>query len=283
MMNKDGSLRHDREWAILDVRTNKILTCREKPCLVRIKPSISTSLVLTFPDGSCAVTSATDRRTFATQLWDVPCPGIDQGDDVSTALSAYLDEPCGTIRLIRMKRCSRRLSDSEKYGALVGSEDVTRFSDWSTLTLVSTATVRALRSHSQLADLDAAWFRPNIVVDAPTPFIEDTWRGFKLDGEDFHVLKRCSRCVELCVNPRTGRFTPGFEPLKTLRRLRGGWYTFLPPSSPFSTREAFAAVNRRLLPQSHAFPIVVGRHISPIAHTFPTVPSLLSTTFYRNP
>jgi len=265
LVSNDGSLRYDREWAILDTRTNKILTGRDKPCLVRIQPSISTTLVLTFPDGCSVSTMDNASLAFDTELWQVPCTGIDQGDDVSNALSAYLEEPCGTIRLIRMKRCDRRLSDCLKYGPLAGSEELTRFSDWSPITLISTATVRAIRS----SDLDERWFRPNLVVDAKTPFIEETWDRFKIQSngtfQSFQVLKRCSRCVELCVNPATGRFTRGFEPLKTLRRLRGGFYDFLPLSSSFYKLEAFAAVNVIMKPRSEAFPIVVGSKVTAIS------------------
>ena len=252
-MTRDGGLKHDREWAILDARTNKILTCREKPSLVRISPSFSPTLRLTFPDGSTASTIDNEEMVFTTQLWTSECAGIDQGDDASFALSRYLEAPRGTIRLIRMKRCARLLSDCRKYGALVGKDERARFSDWSTLTLISNQTVDAIRKHSGLHDLNATWFRPNVVVDVSSAYVEESWQRFQIRGlffssddtMEFQVLKKCARCVESCVDPRTGRFTKGFEPLKTLRSIRGGFYDFVPRSSPFHKREAFAAINLR--------------------------------------
>ncbi|RCN25916.1 MOSC domain protein, partial [Ancylostoma caninum] len=47
-------------------------------------------------------------------------------------------------------------------------------------------------------------FRPNLVVRGIPPFLEDTAKYMFIDGFRFEVIKKCTRCEMICVNPVTG-------------------------------------------------------------------------------
>ena len=63
-------------------------------------------------------------------------------------------------------------------------------------------------------------FRPNIVVETDTPFLEDRWRYISIGMIEFNVVKSCSRCVITTTDQQTGERNPQQEPLRTLSKFR---------------------------------------------------------------
>ncbi|KJH44228.1 MOSC domain protein [Dictyocaulus viviparus] len=51
-------------------------------------------------------------------------------------------------------------------------------------------------------------FRPNIVVKGIPPFIEDTANIMRIDDICFEIIKKCTRCEMICVNPTSGLKEP---------------------------------------------------------------------------
>jgi uncharacterized protein YcbX len=78
------------------------------------------------------------------------------------------------------------------------------------LSLVSTATVRALGDLTGL-ELDPRRFRPNLVVDAgDEPFAEEGWLGrtLRIGAMSMRVDRRDERCVIVNVDPDTAERDP---------------------------------------------------------------------------
>jgi uncharacterized protein len=61
-------------------------------------------------------------------------------------------------------------------------------------------------------------FRPNLVVNGPEAFEEDTWKEIRVGKIEFHMAKPCARCSIPTVDPDTGEFMG--EPMRTLARFR---------------------------------------------------------------
>lgn len=61
-------------------------------------------------------------------------------------------------------------------------------------------------------------FRPNLYIEGPPPFDEDSWREVRIGECRVRVVKPCPRCAVTTVDPATG--TRGKEPLRTLSDFR---------------------------------------------------------------
>ncbi|MFX5634562.1 MOSC domain-containing protein, partial [Acinetobacter baumannii] len=76
-----------------------------------------------------------------------------------------------------------------------------------------------LTSRQSLAELNRrlpspigmARFRPNIVIDGSSPFVEDTFARVRIGGSTFRGPKGCDRCVVTTIDPETAE--GGVEPL----------------------------------------------------------------------
>jgi uncharacterized protein YcbX len=184
-----------------------------------------------------------------TTIWRTLTAGVDQGDDVSEFLTQYLesDRP---VRLLRIRKDQHKpLVSCTKYAPIVADKrdkgGVARYSDWSSLSILSRQSLEWLGEQKGCEDLaDAARFRPNIVVDAPGRLghCEDNWLDFDIGSVRFEFLKQCGRCLVPTVNPKTAVRDRRIEPLRTLKKKRSGKYPFLDDSQELS---AFFMTNVR--------------------------------------
>ena len=98
-------------------------------------------------------------------------------------------------------------------------DDEVSFADGAPILLISTGSLADL--NGRLAEpVTMTRFRPNIVVAAPTPFVEDSWRSIAVGSAEFAVAWQCSRCILTTIDPATGVKHPRGEPLETLRSYR---------------------------------------------------------------
>jgi uncharacterized protein YcbX len=68
-------------------------------------------------------------------------------------------------------------------------------------------------------------FRPNIVVDASSPFVEDTWDLIQFESKqpiEMNGVKPCTRCKMPSIDPNTGLFDSNNEPTRTIKKFRSG-------------------------------------------------------------
>lgn len=106
--------------------------------------------------------------------------------------------------------------------------DHTGFADGYPVTLVSTASMdqlndwiaagAAARGEDIAAPLPIQRFRPNIVVEAATPFAEDGWDRVTIGGVAFRKVKLVDRCVMTTIS--VADLHTGPEPIRTLAQHR---------------------------------------------------------------
>jgi uncharacterized protein len=137
------------------------------------------------------------------------------GDDAAAWLSAVLGTPCSLVRI--GPAFNRPVAGgSDHPGHAVG------FADGYPFLAVSEASLLDVNRRIKDAGGSAVpmnRFRPNLVLAGCEPFAEDTWKRIRIGKVVFRNAAPCSRCIITTTDQLTGA-RGGFEPLKTLARLR---------------------------------------------------------------
>lgn len=124
--------------------------------------------------------------------------------------SAGLGQPVSLVRLSE----ERARQVDPRYAAL---GDLVGLADGFPLLITTTASLASLGSELGEA-VPMERFRPNLVIETDTPWIEDRWRRIRVGAIELELVKPCARCVGVNVDPVTARSSR--EPLKTLARTR---------------------------------------------------------------
>jgi uncharacterized protein YcbX len=95
--------------------------------------------------------------------------------------------------------------------------DVVSFADGYPLLLTSEESLAELNRRMP-SPIGMLRFRPNIVIDGSSPFVEDTFARVRIGGTTFRGPKGCDRCVVTTIDPETAEAHA--EPLKTLATFR---------------------------------------------------------------
>lgn len=179
---------YDRQYIIICDRqkvdgTVKYITGRCTPKICLIRPKINDeeggALTLCFQGHS----DVTIPRSVANAQWyDLKpvkqrCVGQDCGEDVARWLQRVLDLP--DLRLVRMhpfnKLTTHNESDTNRERSTFG-DLVSQFQDSYPFSVVSQGTVDHTAKDCNMSVEEVIMrFRPNIIVDAMEPYVEDSW------------------------------------------------------------------------------------------------------------
>lgn len=210
-----AGLAHDRTFMVVDEQ-GVFRSQRRDPLLATVHPAVENGgdrLSLAAPGVepvAFAVDTVGPRRKV--ELFGVPYPAIDQGEEAAAWLSRVLGAPS---RLVRVPPEHDRSTD----GLTPGTSG---FADSSAMHLLSQASLDDFnaRTGDDVAPLPAERFRPNVVVDGwPEPHTEDLLRRFGAGDAEFGYTKLAIRCSVTLVDQSTGA-KAGPEPLRTLARYR---------------------------------------------------------------
>lgn len=204
----------DRRWMVVDVAM-RFVTQRRDPALAR---------VFCTPDGrgGLRVTGhgappldipapPPDAPSREVVVWSDTVTARDAGDAAADWFSAIVGRP---VRLVRIAPDAERRLDTSYAEGLVA------FADGFPLLVMSAATLDALRARGHA--IDARRFRPNVVIGGAAPFDEDAWTSLRIGGIDIDLVKPCSRCTMVDVDPDAGTPARGLlADLATFRRRDG--------------------------------------------------------------
>ena len=95
--------------------------------------------------------------------------------------------------------------------------DQVSFADGYPLLLVNRASLDDLNQRLESA-VPMNRFRPNVVVQGPPAWAEDSWANIQIGEAVFRVAKPCGRCLVTTTDQETGE--RGVEPLRTLAMFR---------------------------------------------------------------
>ena len=206
----DRGFEHDRRFMVVDPR-GRFLSQRELPGMARIETALERdTLVLAWKGlGRLQVPlRPTEGPRVPVEVWDDTCEALEI--EGGTWLSEALGAPC---RLVYMPEETLRPVDPDHatHGELVS------FADGFPYLLLSQASLDEL-SERVGEGMSARRFRPNLVVEGCGPGEEDRWGTIQIGGIHFSLVKPCSRCPIVTVDPETGVF--GKEPLAALASYR---------------------------------------------------------------
>jgi uncharacterized protein YcbX len=206
-------LRDDRRWILADAN-GRFVTGRQVPRLVLLRASPQPDgLRLEFPG---AAPLEVHRPAATAERIDVSVWSDCVSAPVATVASAWLRAQLERdLRLVYMDEAAQRplRADHSQPG------DVVSFADAFPLLLISEASLAGLNAR-MAQPVPMARFRPNLVVAETAAHAEDDWRRIRIGVLEFDVVKACTRCVFTTVDPATGNFDPGGEPLATLKQYR---------------------------------------------------------------
>ena len=210
----DRGFENDRRWMLVDTN-NQFLSQREVNAMALLKVQLTEQGLLvknssvTGAELLVPFQPATDE-TFTVTVWSSHC----RAQRVSDAADAWFSKQLGmACKLVYMPDSTHRYVDSR----YAHSKEITSFSDAYPLLLISQASLDELNSRLP-APISMNRFRPNIVFNGGTPFLEDSMKHFEINGITLFGVKPCSRCVITTIDQQTGEKSK--EPLKTLSSYR---------------------------------------------------------------
>ncbi|GLP96210.1 YcbX family protein [Paraferrimonas sedimenticola] len=201
----------DRRLLMIDAN-GQMITGRSEPKMLRFKAGIANQqLSLSHPDHEQISASLEDLQiSVPAQVWSDSFEAFHISDEVDAYVSRVLGQAA------QLLYCGER---SQRLGGKTGQS--LSMADGYPLLLISDASLRELNWRSP-EPLSMERFRPNLVVSAQLPFIEDHWQRVRIGEVEFELVEPCSRCNFTTLDPETLTYQAEQEPLTTLSKFRQG-------------------------------------------------------------
>lgn len=209
-------LQYDRRWMLIN-KNGRFLSQREFPKMALLLPSIA--------DGKMTITHKQDKiapfsfqldeysqNTVQTSTWDDTCPAVEVSSEASAWFSKVLNTDC---QLVYMPDNSIRPADP-RYA--ITADDKVSFADSYPILMFDEASITLL-SEKAGQTIPANRFRGNLITKGGHAHIEDELKVFEINGQIYHGVKHCSRCIMTTIDQDQG-ISGGNEPLKTLASYR---------------------------------------------------------------
>jgi uncharacterized protein YcbX len=198
-----GKLKHDREWMIKRV-TGSAITLRQQPKLALIKTAITElGLRLNIADKLLDMNA---KNYTHDQLSNV-CGRVEsslsssESDQADHILSAYLGGSCQLVRCIETRSFANDASFLLINQSSVDAMNASIRSEAQQKGTFNPASVFWAES----ARVPALCFRPNLIISGTPPFAEMKWKRLRIGSQVFDVVKPCSRCQMISIDPETGQ------------------------------------------------------------------------------
>ncbi|MEP6881095.1 MAG: MOSC N-terminal beta barrel domain-containing protein [Dokdonella sp.] len=206
-------LRGDRRWMVVDAE-GQFVTARKHSRLVLIRARFDAEALILDAPGmtSLRLTQPLDPEEVRTTIWRDEVIADVADAEANSWISEYLGF---AARFAFMGDACRRPVDPD----FAQRGDVVSFADGYPLMVISQTALDALNSRLP-SPVPMLRFRPSLVVANTSPHAEDGWRSIRIGDVRFDAVKPCVRCVLTTVDPETGRFDEGGEPLRTLLSYR---------------------------------------------------------------
>ncbi|XP_054153440.1 mitochondrial amidoxime reducing component 2-like [Oppia nitens] len=212
----------DRSWVILD-GNNRWIGIKHEPRLALTRSQIiGDELWIDGPDMPTLklkyIENIDNHSVVSLRMYGQEINGLDCGPEVNHWFQTYLNND--SIRLVqhhsdfdyRDTNSDKRRPDDREFPII--------YQNKSGLHLVNERSVADLNSRfTEGADhVTHENFRPNLLVDYPEPWTEDTWKWMSINGVNFKRLLSCDRCPSTTVNTDTG--VKNMETLTALKSFR---------------------------------------------------------------
>uniref|UniRef100_A0A183F5M0 MOSC domain-containing protein n=1 Tax=Heligmosomoides polygyrus TaxID=6339 RepID=A0A183F5M0_HELPZ len=218
----------DRRFIVVDGKTGRFYTARQKPVMVTIECEIQDGILrMMSKDGSSVQVDLSEVRKKnvvkpAYLHSNLRTDGLDCGDEVSKFLSKAIDE--SDVRLLMYidgmfteRTC---VTHPDWWNNNVPKrKDNCAYADLAPYMITTQASLDDLNSKLE-KDVSSKNFRPVIVVNQCAAWDEDKWIDLQIGDTALQCFKPCTRCVLTTVDPLNGTKDGDMQPLKKLRQFR---------------------------------------------------------------
>lgn len=204
-------LEGDRRFMIVDER-GVFVTQRERPEMARLRATIDAGSLKLMGDDRRELTIPLDQPgpRVRVRVWDDEVEAIDCGAEAAGLVTTHIGD---IARLVRFADDVKRAVDQ----TYAEPGDIVSFADGFPVLVATTASLEATLGTVGVR-VDGRRFRPNIVIDGAAPFAEDDWSEIQIGEVRIALVKPCSRCTMVDVDPDQGRRKGGV--LAQLSRTR---------------------------------------------------------------
>jgi len=202
----------DRRWMLVDA-SGAFVSQRGYPRLSQVRAELrgEDGLWAALPSGEAFEARRSEASArVAVQLWGEQLTALAPSPEADAALSRWLER---SVRLVAFAEDVVRPCDP-RYAA---PGDRVAFADGFPVLVTTTASLGAVQEACD-RPVEMARFRPNLVVEGSEPFAEDSWRRIRVGGLELRLVKPCTRCAMVNVDPATGQTSR--EPTRTLSQMR---------------------------------------------------------------
>ncbi|MDZ7878868.1 MAG: MOSC N-terminal beta barrel domain-containing protein [Saprospiraceae bacterium] len=206
-------LQHDRRWLITEP-DGTFMTQRTHTKMALLKAVIEGQFLRIFekndPENCLKIAIDTEGSDKEVQVWDDTIQASQTNDEADEFLSDFLGKSCTLMKM--NDRYDRRVDEDYNLG-----NDIVSFADAYPFLIIGESSMEDLNQRLGVP-LSIRRFRTNFVFSGGLPFIEDTFKNFRIGEVDFVGVKKCARCVLTTRDPDNG--VKGREPMATLQTYR---------------------------------------------------------------
>jgi uncharacterized protein len=206
-------LQYDRRWMITEP-DGTFMTQRTHPKMALLKAVIEGDVLKIFekqnPENAVKIGLDTEGSDFGINVWDDTVLVSRTTAEADAFLSDFLGKSCILTKM--NDRNERRVEEAFNTG-----DDIVSFADAYPFLIIGENSMQDLNERLEIP-LSIRRFRTNFVFSGGAPFIEDSFKDFKIGDVDFVGVKPCARCVLTTRDPDNG--IKGREPLATLQTYR---------------------------------------------------------------
>ncbi len=200
----------DRRFMLVE-QDGRFITARKDPVLLNLTVESDGNDLLIIHQGEIIAegdVNLTERLSVS--IWN-RVTSVQKIRLNNTALDALFKRP---VCLVHNDPQAKELADKRyEWGPIL--------SDGYPILLTNTASLDAV-NHASGGLFEMARFRPNVVFESSTPWIEDDLHRFQIGEAIFERRKPCERCVLVTRDPSNGLKDSNQEPLRTLQTIHAG-------------------------------------------------------------
>jgi uncharacterized protein len=188
--------RDDRAFVVVDAR-GRFVSQREVPRMALVRAEMREDTLTLSADGAGSLVVRPDeggpRRSVT--IWDDTCEAVSAGAEAAAWLSEVLSR---RVELMKMPSSTERPVDPRYARAT----DRVGFADGFPYLVATEGSLESVRERTGLA-LPMTRFRPNLMIRGAAPFDEDRWKVLRIGTHVFRLVKPCSRCTIVDIDPET--------------------------------------------------------------------------------
>jgi uncharacterized protein len=206
-------LQYDRRWMITEP-DGTFMTQRTNAKMALLKAVINDGFLVIFeknnPENLVKIGLDTEGSPMGVTVWDDTVLASRTTAIADEFLSDFLGKQCILTKM--NAKNDRRVEENYNLG-----DDIVSFADGYPFLIIGESSMADLNSRLGIP-LSIRRFRTNFVFSGGLPFVEDSFKDFRIGDVDFVGIKNCARCVLTTRDPDSG--VKGREPLATLQAYR---------------------------------------------------------------